>query len=222
MEGETIVKEPLCSICGQPIAPDELSADHVPPKQFYPKATRKECTKLWVVPTHKQCNQDYRKDEEYFYHAAYPLVRHTNMRMGQLIHQDLMRRTHKSQTPAMVRMILKEVKTKTEGGLILPPGLAQLTLDQGRLERVAVKIAQGLFYLDQERFLPRENCKDIHLCLSDTEAPELYRMSWECSLNKSVLPDIFSYRAFQLDSLHLVSMLFWQAVMFCAAFEIPQ
>ena len=88
------------------------------------------------------------------------------------------------------------------------------------MQRVAIKIAQGLFYLDQKRFVPRENCKDIYLCEQVADVPEGY---WGCARaeEKSVLPAVFSYRRFEFENMHLFSMLFWEAFMFCAAFEDP-
>ena len=74
-----------CCICGafidsDAVTPsDALSMDHVPPKQFYPKELRIDRNpNLWRVPTHKRCNEDYREDEEYFYHAMYAVVLKNN------------------------------------------------------------------------------------------------------------------------------------------------
>lgn len=222
------VDSAICSLCGQPITTnppnpdDSRDRDHVPPKQFYPKEIRNaQNVNLWWAPTHKGCNQEYRKDEEYFYHAVYPLVQNGNRAMGQFVHRDLMRRTSKPQTPAMARRLLKEFKTVTEAGIILPPGIVQFNLDMYRIQRVAMKIAQGLFYLDEKRHIPRVNCKDIRLCELEAEVPEFYQLSWPRAQAKSVLPAVFSYRRLEFDNLHLFSMLFWESFMFCAAFESP-
>lgn len=218
----------ICCLCGDTIPPnpanldDALSMDHVPPKQFYPKENRTaRIPNLWVVPTHKRCNADYRKDKEYFYHAVYPLVQDGNRTMGQAVYRDLMRRTHKPQTPAMTRRLLTRFKRVTDSGIHLPPGIVQFNLDACRVERVAIKISQGLFYLDESRYLPRRNCKDIRLCQTEGEVPQLYQLSWRRGEAKSVLPGVFSYRRFEFENLHLFSMLFWEAFMFCTAFEGP-
>lgn len=225
----TISEEQIvCCLCGHTIPPnpadpdDALSKDHLPPKQFYPKEIRSaENPNLWLVPTHKRCNADYRKDEEYFYHAVYGLLQNGNPAMGQVVHRDLIRRTSKPQTPAMVRSLLKEYRTVTDAGIYMPPRIVQFGLDAYRMQRVAIKIAQGIFDLDHKRYIPRENCKDIRLCESETDVPELYQLSWHCAEAQSVLPAIFSYRCFQFENLHLFSMLFWEAFMFCAALDSP-
>ena len=222
----TAIDTSTCYLCGEPIdrnaltPEDALSMDHVPPKQFYPKDLRTDRSpNLWLAPTHKRCNEDYRKDEEYFYHAMYSIVGKNNQEMGQQILADFARRTHKPQTPAMIRNILKTSRTVTEGGIHLPPGVVQLSVDQYRSERVVIKIAQGLIYLDCGVHLPRENCKDIRLCIDESDVPELYSLSWQGADSKMVCVDVFSYRRFEFENLHLLSMLFWESVMFCCAFE---
>jgi hypothetical protein len=63
----------ICYLCGKVIEnkpkddPMGLSWDHVPPKQFYPKQIREtQNLNLDLVPSHKMCNENYKKDEEYF------------------------------------------------------------------------------------------------------------------------------------------------------------
>jgi len=215
-----------CCLCGDPIesdgaTPDDaLSMDHVPPKQFYPKEFRIDRNpNLWLAPTHRRCNEDYRKDEEYFYHAMYGVVQKNNQQVGQMIRRDFGRRTHNPQTPAMMRNILRTFTTVTEGGIHLPPGIVQFSVDQYRSQRVVIKIAQGLFYLDRGVHMPRKNCRDIRLCLDESDVPELYTLSWQGAESKMVCRDVFSFRRFEFENLHLFSMLFWESLMFCCAFE---
>jgi hypothetical protein len=218
----------ICCLCGSrisanPVDPnDALSWDHVPPKQFYPKEMRATANpNLWLVPTHKRCNGDCRMDEEYFYHAVYPLVQNGNPSTAQVVHRDLIRRTKQPQTPAMARKLLKEFRMVTKAGIYLPAGIVQFNLDEYRLQRVVIKIAQGLYYRDRQAYMPRTNCKDIRLCEHKCEVPELYELSWCGTDAKSVMPGVFSYRHLEFDNLHLFSMLFWEAFLFCAAFENP-
>jgi hypothetical protein len=224
----TEIDTSMCYLCGGAIdrnassPEDALSMDHVPPKQFHPKSLRSDRSpNLWLAPTHKRCNEDYRKDEEYFYHAMYSIVGNNNQEMGQQILADFARRTHRPQTPAMVRNILKTSRTVTEGGIHLPPGVVQLSVDQYRSERVVIKIAQGLLYLDCGVHLPREHCKDIRLCIHESDVPEFYSLSWQGAGAKMVCPDVFSFRRFEFENLHLLSMLFWESLMLCCAFDDP-
>lgn len=194
--------------------------DHVPPQQFYAKEIRRSANlNLWKVPTHKRCNAAYREDEEYFYHALWPVVQDNNPKMGQVMHRDTARRIHNPQTPALLRSLLKTYTPITDGGIHLPHGVVQFKVSEIRLQRVVIKIAQGLFYLDHDRYIPRGNCKDIRMCLNISEVPEMYQLSWRGVSAKAVLPEAFSYQHFKVETLHLFSLLFWEAFLFCMAFR---
>jgi hypothetical protein len=215
-----------CYLCGLPIEdmpvdPEHgLNWDHVPPQQFYPKALRPSLTKsLWLVPTHRNCNSDYRKDEEYFYHAMYAVVADGSVEMGRTLLADLIRRIHKPQTPAMIRSILKNARTVTDGGVELPLGIRELQLDTYRLQRIAIKIGRQLIHRDLNVFLPQDACKDIHLCLTTDEMPEYYKFSVGPPEVKSVTEGVFSYTLTEADGCYYITMVFWEAFAFCCAFE---
>lgn len=238
---------PICCLCGKPANKDDpISREHVPPKQFYPKSLRKGLN-LWVAPTHKSCNKSYQLDEEYFYHALFPLVANTNPQTANVVLDDLKRRAKKPQTRTLLRAILKTQQTTTSGGIVLPPGMVRLDVDAYRLQQVAIKIGRCLFYQDHKRVMPYENCKDIRLCQCEEDVPECYRLSWELSkvsvdsvatsesseivvdndtgkgLPLSVYRQVFEYRPAYLEPkhLHLYSLMFWRAFIFCMAFEDP-
>jgi hypothetical protein len=237
----------LCCLCGKPATDeDPITRDHVPPKQFYPKKLR-DGLNLWVVPTHKSCNNQHKSDEEYFYHALYPLVANVNPRTAGVMFDDLKRRAKEPQTPKLVRSILKTARTTTEAGIILPPGMIRINTDKHRLQRVAIKIGRCLFYRDHKRVMPHENCKDIRLCEREEDVPELYTLSWAMSkvnVNDLVASEpgglvvvgdqeagqaltacrqVFDYRPAYFDEkrLHLYTLRFWEAFVFCMAFEDP-
>jgi len=223
----------ICYLCGKSIEKTQSSSDHVPPKAFYPKDTRAGLN-LQVVPSHKECNTDYREDEEYFHHALFVEVLNQKPPVTAHLQSDFLRRAAKPQTPAMIRKILKEVSNTTVGGIRLPRGKYVVTINEYRIERVVLKIVRGLFYLAQRSYLPLENAKDIRFCLNEHDVPDLYRVYWPVVEASAVDPSVFSYKYFnaskcfgsgecpELDELHLYSLLFWEAIMFCVAFEHPQ
>ncbi len=224
----TADEKSFCCLCGQPIqdchpdSDDALSMDHVPPKQFFPKPVRLEDNlNLWKVPTHKRCNGEFKLDEEYFYHNLYPLVQNENGQMGTLLLQDLRRRAAKPQTPVLIRGLLKRCKNHSPGGILLPPGVFHVSVENHRIQRIAVKIACGIFYHQHQRFMPRGNCKDIRICKSPEDVPEMYELSWYFGDLVTVCPKVFSYRTAPLDGRHYVSLLFWEAFMFCMVFDDP-
>ena len=238
----------ICCLCGDSASDDDkITREHVPPKQFYPKSIRGGLN-LWVVPTHRSCNNKHKSDEEYFYHATYPMVANGNPTMASIIFADLERRAKKPQTPKLLQTILKNAKkTKLPSGIMLPPGVVRLDVDKYRLQQVAIKIAQCLFYRDHATYIPKDNCKDIRLCQQESDVPQWYQLSWELSkenvddlpVHQSggtiVLADIdegkaesasetvFSYRSTYIESeqLHLYTLMFWEALAFCLSFEDP-
>lgn len=214
-----------CCLCGKIIDnnPESdglaLSMDHVPPKQFYPKEIRQQQDlNLELAPSHKSCNQDFRQDEEYFYHSLYPLVANNNPAMGNVILQDFRRRSHKPQTPAMIRKIMKTASRETLGGIHLPPGIIGLDLDELRLQRIAIKIARGVLCLNDIAYMPESNCIDIRLCESESEVIELYRLLWTASPVCGPYPEVFSYKYFHYEDRYLINLLFWESFLYCLCF----
>jgi hypothetical protein len=237
----------VCALCGKPAtAADKITREHHPPKQFYPKSMRNGLN-LWTkVPTHKSCNGKNKLDEEYFYHATYPLVANANPAMAAIILDDLKRRAKQPQTQKLLRGILRMKETTTPGGLTLPRGMIRLDADEYRLQQVAIKIGRCLFYRDHGRVLPYESCKDIRLCECEDDVPEMYEESWrldKINLNEpkpqqpdgssvvvaypeagtptSACQQVFSYRTAYADGLHFYTLMFWEAFAFCMVFEDP-
>src|SRR3990172_2133089 len=213
--------ESVCYLCGGAIEaklkndPMELSMDHVPPKQFYPKQIREtQNLNLQLAPSHKKCNEDFKLDEEYFYNSLYPVVDKTNPLMGTIFSNDIKRRSQKPQTPAMIRKILSTAFTITEGGIHLPSGVVGLSLDERRIQRVAAKIARGVLFLSTGQCFEYQQIIDMRFCLDESEVIELYKISWQLAPASGVYPNVFSYKYFPLDEFHHLSMLFWGALMF--------
>ncbi|MBN1970363.1 MAG: hypothetical protein JW870_13425 [Candidatus Delongbacteria bacterium] len=216
----------ICYICGKLIdtsTEDEqfkLSMDHVPPKQFFPKQIRQdENLNLELVPSHKKCNNDYKDDEEYFYHSLYPLVANVNPIMSQVIYKDFVRKSRKPQTPALIRRIFSSASTTTQGGIILPHHIVVINIDEIRIQKVAGKIARGVLFLETQKYLPPKNIVDMRMCENESDVPEMYQLSWQASSILGSFPKVFSYKYFQLDNLHIISLLFWESFMFCIAIQ---
>lgn len=140
----------ICYLCGKPIE-GKSSDDHVPPKQFYPKEIRKsENLNLQLVPSHKQCNNCFKDDEEYFYASLYPLVDKYNPDMACRVFRDFARRCQRPQLRAMIRRILSHASGTTKGGIHLPEGIVEINVDLCRIQRIAGKIARGALFFRPE------------------------------------------------------------------------
>lgn len=220
----------ICYLCGDAIESNikndamERSMDHVPPKQFYPKQVRvTQNLNLDLAPSHKTCNEDYKLDEEYFYHALYPMVDKNNPRMGRLCCQDIQRRSRKPQTRNIIQTILSTAVTTTEGGIHLPSSLSRFTLDRSRLERVAKKITRGILFSSTERYFEEQQI--IHMALYDnlSEFINSFEPVLQLGPLAGVYPDVFAHSHINLEGkgLRLLLMLFWGSFAFCVIVEDP-
>jgi hypothetical protein len=71
-------------------------------------------------------------------------------------------------------------------------------------------------FKDLNYFIPAKNCKDIRFCLTESDVPEFYALSWQGAQQQAVSPDVFSFKRFEYDGMQLMSMLFWEAfVLLC-------
>lgn len=212
----------LCYLCGNAIERNprdgdmKLSMDHIPPRQFFPQPLRKEVNpNLDVAPSHKKCNNAYKDDEDYFYHSLYPLVANANTHMAKAIFADFARRSEKKQTPAMLRKLFSNASGITAGGIILPTGRIEVLVDEARIQRIAGKIARGVLFLSTGICASESRIVDMRLCEEESEVPEMYQLSWQATPIKGTYPQVFSYRHFLFEGHHIISLLFWQALMFC-------
>lgn len=227
----TIAKklDPLCYLCGRVIAHSahdahmRLSMDHIPPKQFFPQPLRRTVSlNLDGAPSHKKCNNDYRKDEDYFYHALYPLVADSNPSMAGVIFSDLMRRATKPQTPALLRRVISSTSGISKGGIILPAGRVEIEVDLVRIQRVAGKIARGVLHLATGICYSESSIVDMRLCEQESEVPNAYQLSWQATSLKGAYPKVFSYRHLSFEEYDILSLVFWEAFMFCITTRKPR
>ena len=190
----------ICYLCGDAIDPDpdqdqlKLSRDHIPPKQFFPKQIRiNENLNLEWAPSHKKCNNDYKNDEDYFFHSLYPLIANSNPGMAQTVFQDFVRRAHHPQTPALLREIFSNASQMSSGGILLPAYKVVINIDLVKIQRIAGKIARGVVFLKTGDYCPETNIVDMRLCETVSEIPEMYQLSWKATSMESTYPKVFSF-----------------------------
>ena len=217
---------PICYLCGITIDRNaiedqlKLSRDHVPPKQFFPKQIRiDENLNLESVPSHKKCNNDYKDDEDYFYHSLYPLIANTNPEMAQAVFQDIARRARKLQTRATLRDIFSSASRSSKGCIALPGNKVEINIDLARIQRIAGKIARGVLFLATQTYFPERNIVDMTICENESEVPEIYQLCWQATSIESTHPKVYSYKYFPHNGYHFISLLFWEAFMFCVAIQ---
>jgi len=135
--------------------------------------------------------------------------------------EDMERRAKRPQTRVMLRHMGKECKNMTPGGILLPPTLVRVEFDLARVQRVAVKIVQCLFYKDFGKFVPRANFDHWEMVEEAGKLQPLF--SDLCRTEpKAVDPRVFAYWDGEHDGCRYYSMVFWGAFMFCMSFQNPK
>jgi hypothetical protein len=96
----------------------------------------------------------------------------------------------------------------------------EINVDLVRIQRVAGKIARGVIFLKCGDYCPETNIVDMRLCETESEAPEMYQLSWKGTSMESTYPKVFSFKYFPyLQGYYILSLLFWEAFMFCVTIQ---
>ena len=125
-------------------------------KQIYAKRLRSEynLSNLLTLPTHKQCNQSYQQDEDYF---VYNLHLSAYSNSGRAISQDIISRMRDGRNLGLVGRVHSQISQ-----IVSPDGTELNIMDASRIARITWKIVRGLFFHETNRFLPENtpiNCK---------------------------------------------------------------
>jgi len=149
----------------------------------------------------------------------YPLVANSNPKIAQVIFKDFARRSHNPQTPAMLHSIFSNASRTTTGGIILPTNKVEINVDLAKIQRIAGKIARGVLFISNKTFFPESNIIDMRICENESEVPEMYQLSWKAASIISSYPKVFSYKYLPFKRHHIISLLFWEAFMFCVTIQ---
>jgi len=215
-------KPPICYLCGRAIT-GRVSRDHVPPKQLYAKALRRNHPlSLCRLPTHKACNNAYKDDEEYFVHA---LAGHAHDSVaGRAVWDQIRGAARKrEETRRLIRQIHREFDLRP-GGIILPGGMVAQRLDFRRIHRVLWKIVRGLYFKEFGKILPENT--PIYL-FKIAPPPQKPPDEFRFVANEEEKGDhqgVFAYKHTQLPAVgdsHLWAMLFWDRIIAMIAFHDP-
>lgn len=215
----------LCYLCGLPLSSsDATNKDHVPPRQFFPKALRQGDTSLQLstLLVHASCNHSYQSDEDYFVSAIVPVAMSTQR--GSEMWIDLTQHIDRPATQALFRMNMRR-SSFPDRPLRLPGSKVVWKFDGPRVWRIVWKIMRGVFYLDENRTLPENTA---HLCDSVTTLnetpPYLFGVLASSSI-KGDHPDVFSYKLRRLETegrvVWVAGLLFWEYVAFFLVFHDP-
>jgi hypothetical protein len=177
-----------CVYCG--IAPG-TTADHVPPKAFFPKPRPSNLT---TVPACLTCNNAASRDEEYFL-AALMFSEAGITATGKKLWDEKLRRMYAKNLGLRRQMgkSMRPVELTTPAGIYLGRRLA-LGYNEQRLESIATKVVRGLYFL--ERGVPAPADWDL-MCLFVRKRAHFEAASQHNHMLKSgnsSSPAVFQYR----------------------------
>jgi hypothetical protein len=150
----------LCVYCG---AAGPSTADHVPPRNIFPKPR----PRLITVPSCRACNEGFASNDEYL---RLILVSRwdTGDEAADSVWQAAMRGIGRRERLGLARRFLQGATEVRIG----PHNVGMFTPEIGRLEAVAERIARGLFWHRNGRRIPSEvRCKGVVLELLDHQFP---------------------------------------------------
>lgn len=209
----------LCYLCGQPlVAP--LSQDHVPPKQFYADAIRKEHhPNLLTITVHESCNLAYQFDEDYFVNTLSPLA--IGSYSGNHLLNEISKKFNCGEKRGLVHKVYQEFE-RQPSGLILPPGLIAKRIEGNRVHRIAWKIIRGLYFDNFGEILPEYTPNSLELVPPGQPPPKEFKL-----LNnpgRGRYPGVFDYKFAKFPEIHNFNywaMLLWDRIILIMKFHDP-
>ncbi len=198
-----------------------MSADHVPPRQFYSREIRRlHNPNLLTLPAHEQCNRSYQLDEEYFAHAIGPVAMETYS--GRSLFRELVGQYRAVRNVPLSRRVFSEFEDRPSG-LVLPGGRVIKRFDPDRVWRVVWKILRGLYFKEYGQFLP-EDTPRLFKAVSPGEKPPEEFFFLPGDPVRGQYPEVFDYkyRKFpEVSDYHLWAMLFWDRLIMLTMFHDP-
>jgi hypothetical protein len=207
----------ICYLCGTPIE-GEVSRDHVPPGQFFPRGIRRKhnLDRLVTLPAHPLCNAGFQKDEEYFLWSLGPLA--AGSYSGSHVVLDLGDRFRAGKFLGLGNASLNEFDARP-GGLYLPGDKVVKRVQGDRVRRVAWKIVRGLHFHEYGAVLRDSTPFFFELFEPEHEFASEFLPLYEqvkASPSRGAYPAIFDYKYLVHDRVgtsHVWGMLFWDQLM---------
>lgn len=215
-----------CYLCGKRLTND-VSADHLPPKQFYAPSLRSQLnlSSLITLPAHGVCNKSYEKDEEYFTWSLAPLVAGSIAGTALINHHG--RKFSRQKSKRLGEMILREFEPRPSG--LQLPGRMVVKRSQGaRIQRVVWKLARGLFFFETSRVLQENTPWTMQLVGPSMVRTQPRNAVWEtvkAQTPRGSYGGVFEYKylygAADQGSLHCWGMLLWDRIMVFVGHQDP-
>lgn len=210
---------PVCYLCGE-LVREDVSDDHVPPKQFFAPIIRKNenLDQLVTLPTHKACNEAYARDEEYLTWALAPIAAGSPAADAVVAHHASTFRAGR-RSVGLGRKILSQF-VERPSGLYLPHDLVVMRVEGDRLARVLWKIVRGLYLIETGRVLPEDTPYALEIMEPASPGVSKHPEIWEAvkeQSSKGTYGAVFDYKYLHAVAgaaeLHAWGMLLWDKIM---------
>jgi hypothetical protein len=216
----------ICYLCGHAIDGDE-TADHVPPQQFFAPELRRAFNpdRLVTLPTHRICNGEFGRDEEYVANAMVPVAM-GSVAADALIHHHA-ERFRAGRAVGLGYKVLQSFDRRPSG-LHLPRDLVAIRLDAPRVKRVVWKIVRGLFFIEHAEVLPERTRFFVEFQEPENRDPSELQQLWEVVKSQEShgsYQAVFAYKHFHIEKFgvtaHLWGMLWWDRIMVFVSHSAP-
>lgn len=144
-----------CIYCG---SDKDITSDHIPPKCLFRE--RKEL-QLITVPACHQCNDSYKKDDEYF--RIYVSGDISKNEQGHRLWNEKVMESTFCRSPKLRANIISNIYVKTikrSDGSILKRSI--MNMDASRINSVLIRIVKGLYWHHYNKCLPFDTAFEIY------------------------------------------------------------
>ena len=142
-------KKKLCVYCR---SPKDLTRDHIPPRSFFPKPRPAD---LITVPCCVECHRGFTKDDEYLRNLLIFVDGNERHPAVEMLRDKGIRSLNYPNARGYTKSFFDHVNpgwVKYGNGMIAPG--ATITLDDDRIEDFLWRITVGLFWIENDKYLP--------------------------------------------------------------------
>lgn len=212
----------VCYLCGKALTLPG-SADHVPPKQFYADGVRAQHKRLnlLTIPTHRECNESYQYDEDYFVNTLAPFA--CGSYSGDELLREIFNKYADEKKRPLVHRVVEEFD-QAPGGIILSSGLVAKRFEKNRLHRVAWKIIRGLYFHEFNAVLPEYTPNRLEVIPPGQVPPKEFFLGLPDEPIRGKYPGVFDYKYAkfpEVRNFNYWAMLLWDRIILVMGFHDP-
>ena len=216
-----------CYLCGRPLS-EPTNKDHFPPRALFAREIRRRYQNIQLQShiVHKECNESYTLDEEYFKETMVPFA--PGSEAGNAIYKQFeLDKDKKQGKRVLAESILREFDSRPSG-LYLPHGKVIKRQDGDAIKRVSWKIVRGLYFHHHNEILPKEfSCVGCTLTAPGERPPEhlQHALSFVNGKKHGRYPGVFDYLFCAIDTdagkRYYWAFLIWDRVIITVYFHDP-